>query len=281
MADRGRARDGPARHGLRRIAAPGRERAQGHLQARGRRRDASRAPRRSPRARSMSIRVRNADTKAAPNVAVTVETDPSKPGQGTAAFGQRVDDSRLSDPERPIWVVDNGPSGGDSAATNTWALGPPQGRPDQGLPLEGHRRRARLLHDQVPHLPRPHRPRPARLRRPHRRLLQGRDRRQAGPGPRRRRRQRRPRRGARRLQGLARRRPAARERRRRPGRGRCGRNRRFVRFEPGFGGVDVMPAGAAVRVDATSAEGSRIDEMPVRLIVICRRTACRCTCPAP
>ena len=48
---------------------------------------------------------------------------PGKPGQGTAAFGQRVDDSRLSDPERPIWVVDNGPSGGDSAATNTWALG--------------------------------------------------------------------------------------------------------------------------------------------------------------
>ncbi len=73
---------------------------------------------------TMSIRVRNADTKAAPNVAVTVETDASKPGQGTAAFGQRIDDSRLSDPERPIWVVDNGPSGGDSAATNTWALGP-------------------------------------------------------------------------------------------------------------------------------------------------------------
>jgi hypothetical protein len=72
---------------------------------------------------TMSIRVRNADTKAAPNVAVTVETDAGTPGQGTAAFGQRVDDSRLSDPERPIWVVDNGPSGGDSAATNTWALG--------------------------------------------------------------------------------------------------------------------------------------------------------------
>src|SRR5215218_2370542 len=48
---------------------------------------------------TMSIRVRNTDTKAAPNVAVTVETDAAKPGQGTAAFGQRVDDSRLSDPE--------------------------------------------------------------------------------------------------------------------------------------------------------------------------------------
>jgi hypothetical protein len=72
---------------------------------------------------TMSIRVRNDDTKAAPNVAVTVETDAAKPGQGSSPFGQRVDDSRLSDSERPIWIVDNGPSGGDSAATNTWALG--------------------------------------------------------------------------------------------------------------------------------------------------------------
>jgi hypothetical protein len=71
----------------------------------------------------MIVTVRNDDTKAAPNVAVTVETDPSKAGQGTVAFGQRVDDSRLSDNERPVWVVNEGPPGGDSAATNTWALG--------------------------------------------------------------------------------------------------------------------------------------------------------------
>src|SRR3954449_882614 len=92
----------------------------------------------------MIVTVRNDDTKAAPNVAVTVETDPSKAGQGTVAFGQRVDDSRLSDNGRPVWIVDEGPggggcpgaapggrvgigdegpSGGDSAATNTWALG--------------------------------------------------------------------------------------------------------------------------------------------------------------
>ena len=72
---------------------------------------------------TMSIRVRNADTKAVPNVAVTVETDPGRPGEGTAAFGQRVDDARLSDAQRPVWIVDDGPVGGDSAATNTWALG--------------------------------------------------------------------------------------------------------------------------------------------------------------
>ena len=71
----------------------------------------------------MIVTVSNDDTKAAPNVAVTVETDPSKAGQGTVAFGQRVDDSRLSDNERPVWIVNEGPPGGDSAATNTWALG--------------------------------------------------------------------------------------------------------------------------------------------------------------
>src|SRR4051794_14461822 len=73
---------------------------------------------------TMSIRVRNADSKAAPNVAVTVETAPGTPGQGTSPFGQRSNDSRLSDPDRPVWVVDEGPKGGDSAATNTWTLGP-------------------------------------------------------------------------------------------------------------------------------------------------------------
>lgn len=72
---------------------------------------------------TLEVQVRNSDSKAAPNVAVTVETDPAKAGEGTVAFGQRVDDDRLSDPERPVWIVDEGPTGGDSAATNTWALG--------------------------------------------------------------------------------------------------------------------------------------------------------------
>ena len=106
---------------------------------------------------TMEVEVRNADSKAAPNVAVTVETDPAKAGAGTVAFGQRVDDDRLSDPERPVWVVDEGPQGGDSAATNTWALGRLEAGADEDVPLEGHRRPARLLHDQVPRLARPQR----------------------------------------------------------------------------------------------------------------------------
>ena len=72
---------------------------------------------------TLSIRVRNADSKTAPNVAVTVETAPAKPGGAAVSFGQRGDDNRQSDSARPIWIVDTGPTGGDAAATNTWALG--------------------------------------------------------------------------------------------------------------------------------------------------------------
>ena len=72
---------------------------------------------------TLAIRVRNADSKTAPNVAVTVETDGARPGESSGSFSQRVDDPRLSDASRPVWIVDTGPQGGDSAATNTWALG--------------------------------------------------------------------------------------------------------------------------------------------------------------
>src|SRR3954451_12067589 len=73
---------------------------------------------------TMSISVRNADSKAAPNVAVTVETAPKTPGQGTAAFGQRAPDAHHSDRDRPDWVLDKDRKRGASAATNPWALGP-------------------------------------------------------------------------------------------------------------------------------------------------------------
>jgi hypothetical protein len=72
---------------------------------------------------TLSIRVRNADSKAAPNVAVTVETATAKPGGAAVSFGQRTEDDRQSDNARPIWIVDTGPTGGETAATNTWALG--------------------------------------------------------------------------------------------------------------------------------------------------------------
>jgi hypothetical protein len=58
------------------------------------------------------ITVRNADTKALPNVAVTVDS-----------FAARSEQAGLADPSRAVWIVDDGPRGGDTAYTNTWALG--------------------------------------------------------------------------------------------------------------------------------------------------------------
>jgi hypothetical protein len=72
---------------------------------------------------TLRIRVRNADSKTVPDVAVTVDTRPAIRGQAPIAFGQHAVDSRLADSARPVWVVDRGPAGGDTAYTNTWALG--------------------------------------------------------------------------------------------------------------------------------------------------------------
>ena len=72
---------------------------------------------------TMRVRVRNADSKDVPNVALTVETQAKLPGGAPSSFGQAVDDPRLADNERPIWIVDRGPMGGETAYTNTWALG--------------------------------------------------------------------------------------------------------------------------------------------------------------
>jgi hypothetical protein len=73
---------------------------------------------------TMRIRVRNPDSKTAPNVAVTVETRGARPGDGPVAFAQSDADPRLADPNRPVWVLDEEPKGGTSAYANTWSLGP-------------------------------------------------------------------------------------------------------------------------------------------------------------
>jgi hypothetical protein len=71
----------------------------------------------------LRLRVRNADTRALP-VAVTVETAPPRAGVAAVAFGQRGDATQLADPSRPVWVLDRGPAGGDTADVNTWSSGP-------------------------------------------------------------------------------------------------------------------------------------------------------------
>jgi hypothetical protein len=61
---------------------------------------------------TMRISVKNASAKAVPNVAVTVDS-----------FTTRSRQAGLADPNRPVWVVDDGPRGGTTAYTSTWALG--------------------------------------------------------------------------------------------------------------------------------------------------------------
>jgi hypothetical protein len=74
---------------------------------------------------TMRIAVRNTDDRNLPNLAVTIDTEGSAgSGDPASAFGMSADDARLADPDRPIWIVDRGPEGGDAAATNTWAVGP-------------------------------------------------------------------------------------------------------------------------------------------------------------
>jgi hypothetical protein len=72
----------------------------------------------------LRIAVRNADSRTVPDVAVTVETRPARSGSAPVAFGAADSDARLADTEKPVWIVDAGPGGGTTAATNTWALGP-------------------------------------------------------------------------------------------------------------------------------------------------------------
>jgi hypothetical protein len=61
---------------------------------------------------ALTVQVRNDDTQTIPQLAVSVSSfnvNSSRPG--------------LADPSRPVWIVDQGPAGGESAYTNTWALG--------------------------------------------------------------------------------------------------------------------------------------------------------------
>lgn len=72
----------------------------------------------------MKISVRNVDDKTLPDVSVTVATDPGDSGGAAQAFSSDIADPNVSDSSRPIWIVDEGPKGGETSYTNTWALGP-------------------------------------------------------------------------------------------------------------------------------------------------------------
>lgn len=60
----------------------------------------------------LKITVRNPGTRPLPDVAVTVDS-----------FSSSSDQAGLADAQRPVWIVDEGPVGGETAFVNTWALG--------------------------------------------------------------------------------------------------------------------------------------------------------------
>jgi ABC-type glycerol-3-phosphate transport system substrate-binding protein len=70
----------------------------------------------------MRVVVRNDSGKTIPNVAVTVSSDDD--AKGGAGFTTRSSGADLADTTRQLWIVDQGPRGGDTAYVSTWALGP-------------------------------------------------------------------------------------------------------------------------------------------------------------
>ena len=73
----------------------------------------------------LRIAVHNADRRSLPVVAVTVETRPKgTTNPAPEAFGApNTGDTRLADDARPVWILDKQPADGETAYTNTWALG--------------------------------------------------------------------------------------------------------------------------------------------------------------
>jgi hypothetical protein len=82
------------------------------------------AEQRIAEASTLKLEVENTGDRAVPDLAVTVETEPGEDGQAPVAFAQSTDDPTLAASARPVWVVDEGPPGGDSAYANTWTVGP-------------------------------------------------------------------------------------------------------------------------------------------------------------
>jgi hypothetical protein len=73
----------------------------------------------------LRLAVRNTGHRAVPDLSVTVATAArGHVGADTPAFGTAVVGEGLADRTRPVWILDDGPAGGDTAYAGTWALGP-------------------------------------------------------------------------------------------------------------------------------------------------------------
>ena len=73
---------------------------------------------------TLALEVANRGDRPVPDLAVTIETEPLDGGRARVSFAQRREDAALADSSRPVWILDEGPAGGESAYTSTWAVGP-------------------------------------------------------------------------------------------------------------------------------------------------------------
>jgi hypothetical protein len=71
----------------------------------------------------LRVRVRNGSDRTLRTVAVTVETKPRQGSAAPIAFGQAAAGEDLADPGRPVWVLEDGPRGSETAYVNTWLAG--------------------------------------------------------------------------------------------------------------------------------------------------------------
>jgi hypothetical protein len=71
----------------------------------------------------LRIDVRNEGSRAIPNLAVTIAGDGRSDGVAVEAFGAALEGEGLSSRSRPVWIVDEAPTSGETAYANTWALG--------------------------------------------------------------------------------------------------------------------------------------------------------------
>jgi len=67
--------------------------------------------------RTLSITVRNEDSRPLPDVAVVLQGLERRISEADNGAG------RVADPRRPIWILDEAPAGGRTAYVDTWALG--------------------------------------------------------------------------------------------------------------------------------------------------------------
>ena len=98
----------------------------------------------------LKLRVRNADQQTLPTVAVTVQTKGRVAADAQVAFGQQERGADLASAARPIWILDDGPKGGDTAYVNTWLAGALKAGETRELTWNLVPSKAGHLHDHLP-----------------------------------------------------------------------------------------------------------------------------------